>query len=98
WFDDCSKKVSEIRRQTKMLKDEVGLKSVFVDYAQLVRPDTKRQSRADDLEAIYYDLKELAQDMEVAVYCNAQFNRVGIKSERPTMADFDGSSAAEKAG
>jgi hypothetical protein len=34
----------------------------------------------------------------VTVYLLAQFNRAGIRSDRPTMADFDGSSAAEKAG
>lgn len=98
FFDDRSKTVSEIKREAKTLKETHELQSIFVDYAQLVRPEKNRNSRADDLEAIYYDLKELAQDLEVAVFLNAQFNRAGIKSDRPTMADFDGSSAAEKAG
>lgn len=98
FLDDRSKKVSEIRRHAKMLKETDGLKSVFVDYAQLMRPEVKRNTRADDLEQVYYDLKDLAQELELAVYVNAQFNRTGIKSDRPTMSDFDGSSAAEKAG
>lgn len=98
FFDDRSKKVSEIRRQTKTLKETNNLQTVFVDYAQLVRPETRHNNRAEDLEAIYYDLKEMAQDLEVAVYVNAQFNRQGIRAERPSMSDFDGSSAAEKAG
>lgn len=97
-LDDRSKTVAEIRREARRLKDSAELKTVFVDYAQLVRSTNKKQNRSDDLEAIYYDLKEMAQDLELAVYVNAQFNRSGIKSDRPTMADFDGSSAAEKAG
>jgi replicative DNA helicase len=98
YFDDRSKKISEIRRNVKVLKQECDLHTVHIDYAQLIRPDSKRNNRAEDLEQIYYDAKELAQDFEIVVYLNAQFNRVGIKSDRPTMADFDGSSAAEKAG
>ena len=98
FFDDRSKKMSDIRREARILKETHELKSVFIDYAQLMRPDRKHNNRAEDLEQIYYDAKELAQDLELAVYVNAQFNRSGIKSDRPTMADFDGSSAAEKAG
>lgn len=98
FMDDRSKKMSQIRKNARILKDSHDLKSVFIDYAQLMRPEQKRNNRADDLEQIYYDAKELAQDLEVAVYILAQFNRTGIKSDRPTMADFDGSSAAEKAG
>lgn len=98
YFDDRMKKVSEFRREIKALKESVGLTTVFVDYAQLVRPATKKQNRSDELEAVYYDLKEMAQDLEIVVYLLSQFNREGIKSVRPTMANFDGSSAAEKAG
>lgn len=98
YFDDRMKKVSEFRREVKALKESVGLVSVFVDYAQLVRPNSKKQNRSDELEAVYYDLKEMAQDLEVVVYLLSQFNREGAKKQRPTMFDFDGSSAAEKAG
>jgi len=98
FMDDRSKRMRDVRREAKILKDSHDLKSIFIDYAQLMRPDRKNNTRAEDLEQIYYDAKELAQDLEVAVFVNAQFNRSGIKSDRPTMADFDGSSAAEKAG
>lgn len=100
YLDDRSKTVRDIRRQARILKESVGLKTVFVDYAQLVRPSTvvKNQNRSEVLEAIYYDLKELAHDLQLVVYANTQFNRIGIKAQRPSMADFDGSSAAEKAG
>jgi replicative DNA helicase len=98
FFDDKAKTVTEIRREAKRLKETEGVMSVFIDYAQLVKPPAKKQNRSDELESIYYGLKEMAQDLELAVYVLSQFNRVGIKSDRPTMADFDGSSAAEKAG
>lgn len=98
FLDDRSKKMSEIRRNAKTLKETSDLKSVFIDYAQLMRPDQKKNNRAEVLEQIYYDAKELAQDLEIAIYMLAQFNGEGIKSDRPTMVNFDGSSAASKAG
>jgi replicative DNA helicase len=98
WFDDRSKKMSEVRREAKAMKETHGLQTVFIDYAQLIRPDVKSNNRAESLEAIYYEAKDLATDLELTVYMNAQFNRQGIQSDRPRMSDFDGSSAAEKAG
>jgi replicative DNA helicase len=98
YFDDKSATVAEIRAEVRRLKETTDLASVFVDYAQLVKPRAKSEGRPQDLEGIFYDLKELAQNEEIVVYLNAQFNREGIESERPRMSHLDGSSAGEKAG
>lgn len=97
-LDDKSKTVKEIRKELNRLEDAGHvITSTFVDYVQLMRSTTKANSKADMLEDIIYDLKDLAMERDMVVYANAQFNREGIDSERPKMSDFKGSSAIEMA-
>lgn len=99
FLDDKTKTVKGIKKEIQLLENTgVPITSVFVDYAQLMRSNTRSTNKADMLEEIIYDLKDLATDMEKVVYVNAQFNRDGIDSERPKMSDFKGSSAIEMAG
>lgn len=97
-LDDKAKTVKEIRKELNRLED-LGhvITSTFVDYVQLMRGVTKTNSKADMLEDIIYDLKDLAMERDMVVYANAQFNREGIDSDRPKMSDFKGSSAIEMA-
>jgi replicative DNA helicase len=97
-FDDKAKSVKDVRKELTRLEDNgIDVMSVFVDYVQLMKgKDTN--NRADMLEDIIYDLKDLALEREIAVFCNAQFNREGIDALRPKMSDFKGSSAIEMAG
>lgn len=96
--DDKAKTVKDIRKELGRLQDSGRhITSVFVDYVQLMRGrDT--HNRADMLEEIIYELKDLALEKEQAVFCNAQFNREGIDATKPKMSDFKGSSAIEMAG
>ena len=97
-LDDKAKTVKDIRKELNRLEDLGHLiTSAFVDYVQLMRSITKSNNRADILEDIIYDLKDLAMERDIVVYANAQFNREGIDSERPKMSDFKGSSAIEMA-
>jgi replicative DNA helicase len=98
-LDDKSKTVKDIHREVSRLENEgIEIKSIFVDYVQLMRNLGRHNNKADALEEIIYDLKDLATEMEKVVYVNAQFNREGIDSEKPKMSDFKGSSAIEMAG
>lgn len=98
-LDDKSRTVAEMRKEILRLENEgYPITSVFVDYAQLVRSNSRSSNRAEVLEEIIYDLKELATDLERVVYVNAQFNREGIGTEKPSMSNFKGSSAIEMAG
>jgi replicative DNA helicase len=98
-LDDKSKTVRDIRREIERLESEgIEIRSVFVDYVQLMRNVGRHNNKADALEEIIYDLKDLATDLEKVVYVNAQFNREGIDAEKPKMSDFKGSSAIEMAG
>lgn len=96
-FDDKSKSVADIRKELRRLEDNgTDIVSVLVDYVQLIK-GVDGKNRADVLEDIIYDLKDLAMEQEKVVICNAQFNRDGIDSVRPKMSDFKGSSAIEMA-
>lgn len=98
-FDDKAKTVRDIRKELIRLEGQ-GLKitSAFVDYVQLMRSPSRSTNKADVMEEIIYDLKDLATEREIVVYANAQFNREGIEAEKPTMAHFKHSSAIEMAG
>jgi len=99
FLDDKAKTVREIKKEVLRLENEGNeITSIFVDYAQLMKgEDVRNKSTADILEGIIYGLKDLATELEKAVYVNAQFNRDGIDSARPKMSDFKGSSAIEMA-
>lgn len=96
-LDHKVRTTKELAVEIQRLKDLEGLTCVFVDYVQLVSTQKRFDNRAAKIEEIIYDLKELAMRHEVVIYTAAQFNREGIKSDKPTMAHFDGSSAIEKA-
>lgn len=96
YFDQKSRTMKEIGQEVARLKDTVGLTTVFIDYAQLIKNDRRNVSRFDRIEEAMVDMKELAMKHQIVVYTAAQFNREGIKAERPTLSHFDGSSAIEK--
>lgn len=95
-FDQKARTTKALGQEIQRLKDQEGLTAVFVDYVQLIRNEKRGIGRVDRIEEAIYDLKELAMKHEIVVYTAAQFNREGIKSERPTLAHFDGASAIEK--
>ena len=98
YCDDKAKSVADIRKELQRLEDNGhDITSVFVDYVQLLKGGSQG-NRAEVLEEIIYELKDLALEKEKAVFCNAQFNRDGIDAIRPSMSDFKGSSAIEMAG
>lgn len=96
-MDQKVRTTKDLALEIRRLQDSEGLTCVFVDYVQLVNSTRRHESRTAKIEEAIYELKEIAMRYEVVVYTAAQFNREGIKSERPTMAQFDGSSAIEKA-
>jgi len=97
-FDDKAKTTKDIRKELDRLDAEGHtITSVFVDYVQLMKGNRRTETKADMIEDIIYDLKDLAIEREMVVYANAQFNRDGIDAQRPKMSDFKGSSAIEMA-
>lgn len=95
-FNQKARTLKEIGQEVARLKDATGLSALVIDYAQLIKSDKRSLGRVERIEEAMVDMKELAMKYEIVVYTAAQFNREGIKSDRPTLAHFDGSSAIEK--
>ena len=96
YFDQKARTTKANGKEIQRLKDSAGISACFVDYVQLLRNDKRSSSRVERIEEAIFDLKEMAMKHEIVVYTAAQFNREGIKSDKPTLADFDGASAIEK--
>lgn len=75
------------------------LSLVVVDYLHLLQPDAEDARTREDqaLRRAAYALKNLAKALKCPVLALSQFNRVGAKSERPTMHDALGGSGIEQA-
>lgn len=57
-----------------------GVAAVFIDYVQLVQPDERIKSRAEELKIICTELKNLAVRLGLPIILAAQFSREGSKS------------------
>lgn len=93
----------QVRRVATAMKHREGLAMIVVDYIQLMRCDSKRSSRYEEISEISRELKLLAADLGVPVLALTQFNRsseqsIGGKAERrmPTMAEAKDSGSIEQ--
>jgi len=75
------------------------LSLIVVDYLHLLQADAEDSHSREDavLRRQAYALKSLAKALAVPVLALSQFNRVGAKSDRPTMFDALGGSGIEQA-
>ncbi len=96
FFDQKARSMKEVAKEVRRLKEQFGLKAAVIDYPQLMKGERRNIGRTERIEEVFYDMKELAMKEEIVVHAPAQFNREGIKSDTPTLAHFDGSSAIEK--
>jgi replicative DNA helicase len=98
--DSGSLTVTEIRSRCRRLQSAEGLGAVFIDYLQLLRPNTtsRLQNSNDELSEICRVLKATAKDLQVPIVALAQLNR-GVESrndKRPMLSDLRDSGAIEQ--
>jgi replicative DNA helicase len=96
--DSVGLTVSQIRLRARKLKRERGLDIVVVDYIGLMRGDSRRENRAQEVAEISRALKALARELEVPVVALSQLNRAleSRQNKRPTLADLRDSGALEQ--
>lgn len=80
--DTPSLKISQVRKQL----ENVLVESIFIDYLQLMESDCKKESPEAELKSIVWDLKELAEEFNVAIIALSQINRSG--SHCPDKSDI----------
>lgn len=81
-----TKSVSKIRNECRHQE----LDCIIIDYLQLVRADTRYQSRASEVGAISKAIKALAMELNVPIIALSQLNRTSEMREtkEPTMGEL----------
>lgn len=72
-----------------------GLGLVLIDYLQLIDPDTKRETRQEQVSGMSRRLKQLARELNVPVIALAQLNRSADDHE-PKLSHLRESGALEQ--
>lgn len=87
---------SELRTLVKELVKAEKIKTLFVDYLQLLEIETRNGTRATEVAAISRILKQIAMDNQIGVFSLAQFNRLANHGERPELHHLAESGGIEK--
>jgi len=97
--DDCpSLTPMQLRARARVLVRKFGIKSLFVDYLQLMHTGGRAESRQVEVSEISRQLKALARELRIPVFCAAQLNRAveGRADNRPRMSDLRESGSIEQ--
>ncbi len=89
---------AKARRLHQSLHDEGGLGLVIIDYLQLMRADTRYDSRVQQVGEMSRGLKILARELKVPVIALSQLSR-GVESrtdKRPMLSDLRESGQIEQ--
>lgn len=96
-FDSRTYDLASINKAMRGLIETRQVKVLVIDYIQLLKLDrNKRQERYERITEVSQEIKRTAMEYGIAVIEVAQFNRVGAKSDKPSMHDLEGSSQLEK--
>jgi len=90
--------VLEMKAKARRLKAEQGLGLIILDYLQLMRSGSHKESREQEISEISRSLKALAKELNVPVVALSQLNRKveDRTNRRPQMSDLRESGAIEQ--
>ena len=96
--DNPNLTTTELRIKSRKLKQEKGVKIIFVDYLQLLRTPYRSSTRQEEVAEISRNLKALAKELNIPVVALAQLSRqVEQRSDkRPQLADLRESGQIEQ--
>jgi replicative DNA helicase len=96
--DTPGQNMLRIAANARRLKLRHGIRIVVIDYLQLIDPDSKKDSRQEQVSAISRRLKFLARELDVPVVALAQVNRASEdrQDHRPRLSDLRESGAIEQ--
>jgi archaellum biogenesis ATPase FlaH len=82
--------VDTIRNHVHRLRQVEGFvpDAVIVDYADLLRSSSKYGEKRHELEAVYEELRALAQELKVVLLTVDQTNRAGLDQELVTLSSI----------
>ncbi len=90
--------ISQLAARARRLKREHGLDVLFVDYLQLVRPASAKDSRVNEVSEITQGLKAIAKELDIPVVALSQLSRQveSRDDKRPQLADLRESGSIEQ--
>ena len=90
--------ISQLAARARRLKREHGLDVLIVDYLQLVRPATAKDSRVNEVSEITQGLKAIAKELDIPVIALSQLSRQveNREDKRPQLSDLRESGSIEQ--
>ncbi|MEX5729229.1 replicative DNA helicase [Rhodovulum iodosum] len=90
--------ISQLAARARRLKRTHGLDALFVDYLQLVRPATAKDSRVNEVSEITQGLKAIAKELDIPVVALSQLSRQveAREDKRPQLSDLRESGSIEQ--
>ncbi|MEO1313170.1 MAG: replicative DNA helicase [Pseudomonadota bacterium] len=90
--------ISQLAARARRLKRQHGLDVLIVDYLQLVRPASAKDSRVNEVSEITQGLKAIAKELEVPVIALSQLSRQveAREDKRPQLSDLRESGSIEQ--
>jgi len=90
--------ISSLAARARRLKRQHGLDVLIVDYLQLVRPATAKDSRVNEVSEITQGLKAIAKELNIPVIALSQLSRQveNRDDKRPMLSDLRESGSIEQ--
>lgn len=90
--------ISQLAARARRLKRTHGLDALFVDYLQLVRPASAKDSRVNEVSEITQGLKAIAKELDIPVVALSQLSRQveSRDDKRPQLSDLRESGSIEQ--
>ena len=90
--------ISQLAARARRLKRTSGLDVMIVDYLQLVRPASSKDSRVNEVSEITQGLKAIAKELDIPVIALSQLSRQveNREDKRPQLSDLRESGSIEQ--
>ncbi len=90
--------ISQLAARARRLKRTHGLDLLIVDYLQLVRPASAKDSRVNEVSEITQGLKAIAKELDIPVLALSQLSRQveAREDKRPQLSDLRESGSIEQ--
>ena len=96
--DTAALSISALAGRARRLKRMYGLDVLFIDYLQLIRPSSSRDSRVNEISEITQGLKSIAKELNIPVVALSQLSRQveARDDKRPQLSDLRESGSIEQ--
>ena len=96
--DTAALSISALAGRARRLKRMYGLDILFIDYLQLIRPSSSRDSRVNEISEITQGLKSIAKELNIPVVALSQLSRQveARDDKRPQLSDLRESGSIEQ--